>query len=108
MLGQRLQLIWGPPGSGKTHFLAATILTLVEAHCKPERPQIEGEVTDTTESDDITTDEHDEIRAEGVEEDFRVLVVAFTHKAINNLMRKILALRQHVSSRKVDNYSVSS
>jgi DNA replication ATP-dependent helicase Dna2 len=28
----RLQLVWGPPGTGKTHFLALAILCLTESH----------------------------------------------------------------------------
>lgn len=32
VLGHNLQLVWGPPGTGKTHFLAASILSLAEAH----------------------------------------------------------------------------
>jgi hypothetical protein len=33
-----LQLVWGPPGTGKTHFLALAVLCLVEAHRQQERP----------------------------------------------------------------------
>ncbi|MEO7803423.1 MAG: AAA domain-containing protein [Actinomycetota bacterium] len=32
ILGHDLQLVWGPPGTGKTHFLAVTILAMAEAH----------------------------------------------------------------------------
>ena len=32
ILDQGLRLVWGPPGTGKTHFLALTILCLSEAH----------------------------------------------------------------------------
>ncbi len=32
LLGRRLQLVWGPPGTGKTHFLALSLLVLAEAH----------------------------------------------------------------------------
>jgi hypothetical protein len=33
-----VQLVWGPPGTGKTHFLALTILSLAEAHRRAGRP----------------------------------------------------------------------
>jgi DNA replication ATP-dependent helicase Dna2 len=55
---QRVTAVWGPPGTGKTHFLASTIVGLSEAHARAGRP-------------------------------FRVLVTAFTHAAIENLLRKI-------------------
>ncbi len=56
--GQRVTAVWGPPGTGKTHFLATTIVALAEAHAAAGLP-------------------------------FRVLVSAFTHAAIENLLRKI-------------------
>lgn len=55
---QTATVVWGPPGTGKTYFLAATIATLREAHARAGRP-------------------------------FRVLVTAFTHAAIENLLREI-------------------
>lgn len=61
-LEHNLQLVWGPPGTGKTHFLALAILCLAEAH-----------------------------RKAGTE--FRVLVTAFTHAAIDNCLRKIAELQ---------------
>lgn len=57
-----LRLVWGPPGTGKTHFLALTILALLEAHRASRRP-------------------------------FRVVVTAFTHAAIENLLRKLCELQ---------------
>ena len=62
-LDHRVTAVWGPPGTGKTHFLASMILGLVEAH-------------------------HRQGRA------FRVIITAFTHGAIENLLRKIHELRQ--------------
>ncbi len=59
---QRATPVWGPPGTGKTHFLAAAILALAAAHARAGKP-------------------------------FRVLVTAFTHAAIENLLRKIATLR---------------
>lgn len=56
--GQRVTAIWGPPGTGKTHFLAASIVALAAAHARAGQP-------------------------------FRVLVTAFTHAAIENLLVKI-------------------
>jgi DNA replication ATP-dependent helicase Dna2 len=57
---QRVTAVWGPPGTGKTHFLAAAIVALAEAHARAGFP-------------------------------FRVLVTAFTHAAIENLLRQIAA-----------------
>jgi DNA replication ATP-dependent helicase Dna2 len=57
-LDKKVQLVWGPPGTGKTHFLATAIISLAEAH-----------------------------RAEN--QRLRILVTAFTHAAINNLLKKI-------------------
>lgn len=51
-------VVWGPPGTGKTYFLAATICALYEAHARANQP-------------------------------FRVMVTAFTHAAIENLLREI-------------------
>lgn len=59
---RRVTPIWGPPGTGKTHFLAAMIRALGAAHARAGRP-------------------------------FRVLVTAFTHAAIENLLTKIAAGR---------------
>jgi hypothetical protein len=61
-LRRRLQLVWGPPGTGKTHFLALAILCLMEAHRRAGRR-------------------------------FRVLVTAFTHAAVDNLLRKVANLQ---------------
>jgi MoxR-like ATPase len=61
---QRVTAVWGPPGTGKTHFLAATILGLAAAHARAGRP-------------------------------FRVLVTAYTHAAIENLLRKLAERQQH-------------
>jgi hypothetical protein len=36
-IDHNLQLVWGPPGTGKTHFLALAILCLVEAHRRAGR-----------------------------------------------------------------------
>jgi hypothetical protein len=38
VLDRRLQLVWGPPGTGKTYFLALAILCLAEAHRTAGRP----------------------------------------------------------------------
>jgi hypothetical protein len=59
---RKLLAVWGPPGTGKTHFLATAIIGLAHAHIRASRP-------------------------------FRVLVTAFTHAAIENLLEKI-ACRQ--------------
>jgi DNA replication ATP-dependent helicase Dna2 len=60
---QRVTAVWGPPGTGKTHFLATAILALASAHARAGKP-------------------------------FRVLVTAYTHAAIENLLRKLAQVRQ--------------
>ena len=64
---QRVTAVWGPPGTGKTHFLASLIVGLASAHAKAGLP-------------------------------FRVLVTAFTHAAIENLLRKIRQRQADVRS----------
>ncbi len=67
---QRVTAVWGPPGTGKTHFLATTILGLAEAHARAGKP-------------------------------FRVLVTAFTHAAIENLLLKIVGRQAELPGLKV-------
>ena len=55
---RKITAVWGPPGTGKTHFLAAAIAGIASAHAATNRP-------------------------------FRVLVTAFTHAAIENVLRKL-------------------
>jgi hypothetical protein len=64
--GRKAVAVWGPPGTGKTHFLATVILGLADAHARAGRP-------------------------------FRVLVTAFTHAAIENLLGKIDQRRAEVN-----------
>jgi DNA replication ATP-dependent helicase Dna2 len=63
IVGRRVTAVWGPPGTGKTHFLASAIVGLAAAHARAGRP-------------------------------FRVLVTAFTHAAIENLLVKIAECRR--------------
>ena len=70
---RRVVPVWGPPGTGKTHFLASMILGLAAAHARAGRP-------------------------------FRVLVTAFTHAAIENLLRKVRAV-QHGAGPRTDRRS---
>lgn len=62
LASHRGAVVWGPPGTGKTHFIAAAILALAEAHRQAGKP-------------------------------FRVLVNAFTHAAIENVLTKLIELR---------------
>lgn len=71
----RLQLVWGPPGTGKTHFLALSVLYLLAAAYKQAARR--GQPTPS----------------------LQVLITAFTHTAIDNLldkMRDLLAIAQLV------------
>ncbi len=38
LIDHDVQLVWGPPGTGKTHFLALAVLCLAEAHWREGRP----------------------------------------------------------------------
>lgn len=63
---ERVLALWGPPGTGKTHYLATMILALMEAHRRAGKP-------------------------------FRVMVSAFTHAAVENLLKKLAALQNENS-----------
>jgi hypothetical protein len=65
VLDRGLRLVWGPPGTGKTHFLALSLLCLAEAH-------------------------------RAAAEDFRILLTAFTHAAIDNALRKAAELQRRL------------
>ena len=58
VLTRRMTLIWGPPGTGKTHFLAKSVVALIQAYKSAGKR-------------------------------FRILVTAFTHTAIENLLWEI-------------------
>lgn len=58
VLGRKLSLLQGPAGCGKTHFLAALILTWLQRHQQTNQPTV-------------------------------VILSAFTHSAIDNLIDKI-------------------
>jgi hypothetical protein len=68
---QRVTAVWGPPGAGKTHFLATAIIGLASAHAQAGEP-------------------------------FRVLVTAYTHAAIENLLRKIAQRHQELQGAGVE------
>ena len=51
-------VVWGPPGTGKTHFIGAAVAALIAAHSAENRP-------------------------------FRVLITAFTHAAIENVLKSV-------------------
>ena len=58
VLSRRMTLIWGPPGTGKTHFLARSVVALLQAYRRSGKH-------------------------------FRVMVTAFTHTAVENLLWEI-------------------
>lgn len=66
MLSRRLQCVWGPPGSGKTHFASTAIAIAAQARIS----------------------EAHENQSPG--RPFRVLVTAFTHSSIDNLIEKVI------------------
>ncbi|KAG0006117.1 Tripartite DNA replication factor [Entomortierella chlamydospora] len=72
VINNRLQVIWGPPGSGKTHFLALTILRFT----------------------DVLRSLSDKGRGQG---SHTIVVTAFTHTAINNLVARIAKLHEAVA-----------
>ncbi len=70
LLRRRMTLVWGPPGTGKTHFLAAALRALLTAHAAQKKP-------------------------------FRVALVAFTHAAIENALRKLRELDEGLALYKI-------
>ncbi|KAG0266008.1 hypothetical protein BG011_003658 [Mortierella polycephala] len=72
IVNNQLQIIWGPPGSGKTHFLALTVLRFVDIlRSLSEKGKGRGPQT--------------------------VVLTAFTHAAINNLVMKIVKLHAEIA-----------
>ncbi|KAF9092872.1 Tripartite DNA replication factor [Mortierella sp. AD031] len=74
VIGNRLQIIWGPPGSGKTHFLALAILRFVDILRSLE---IKG-------------------KGQGPQ---TIVLTAFTHSAINNLVKRAAELHRSIAPR---------
>ncbi|GJJ68960.1 hypothetical protein EMPS_01306 [Entomortierella parvispora] len=74
VIRNRLQIIWGPPGSGKTHFLALTVLRMV----------------------DILNSLAKKGKGQGVQ---TIVLTAFTHAAINNLAARVAKLHQEIAPR---------
>ncbi|KAG0244302.1 Tripartite DNA replication factor [Mortierella sp. GBA43] len=74
VVNNRLQIIWGPPGSGKTHFLALTILRFV----------------------DILRSLSDKGKGQGPQ---TIVLTAFTHTAINNLVARVARLHEEIAPR---------
>ncbi|KAG0305902.1 Tripartite DNA replication factor [Dissophora globulifera] len=72
VINNRLQIIWGPPGSGKTHFLALTILRLI----------------------DILRSLSDKGKGQGPQ---TIVITAFTHTAINNLVMRVAKLHADIA-----------
>ncbi|KAK5798768.1 P-loop containing nucleoside triphosphate hydrolase protein [Linnemannia elongata] len=74
VINNRLQIIWGPPGSGKTHFLALTILRYVDIL---QSLEIKG-------------------KGQGPQ---TIVLTAFTHSAINNLVQRVAQLHRDIAPR---------
>ncbi|KAG0216095.1 Tripartite DNA replication factor [Mortierella sp. GBA30] len=80
VINRRLQVIWGPPGSGKTHFMALTILRYI----------------------DTLRSLSDKGKGQGPQ---TIVLTAFTHAAINNLVARVAKLHDdiapHVGSERI-------
>ena len=66
MWTQQLTLVWGPPGTGKTHFIATAVDHILKNQTS-----------------------------------FRVAVTAFTHAAVENVLRKLLSLNPEYMVKKL-------
>ncbi|KAF9994161.1 hypothetical protein BGZ65_010236, partial [Modicella reniformis] len=72
VINHRLQIIWGPPGSGKTHFLALTILRFIDILCSlSHKGKGQGPHT--------------------------IVLTAHTHTAINNLVARVARLHEEIA-----------
>ncbi|KAF9583687.1 hypothetical protein BGW38_008857, partial [Lunasporangiospora selenospora] len=74
VINQRLQIIWGPPGSGKTEFLALMVLRFVDILRSLSRKG-KGQGPQT------------------------IVITAFTHAAINNIVSRIALLHKSIAAR---------
>ncbi|KAF9116301.1 Tripartite DNA replication factor [Mortierella sp. AM989] len=74
VINNRLQIIWGPPGSGKTHFLALTVLRFI----------------------DVLRSLSDKGKGQGPQ---TIVLTAFTHAAINNLLTRVARLHEAIAPR---------
>jgi hypothetical protein len=108
VLKKHLQLIWGPPGTGKTHFLGATIILLAEAH---RTAQLSNTTTNNNNDDhkefnkmNSNSESKNKTNSSSISEGkpFKVLVVAFTHAAIDHLICKVLEMSREYSKSKGD------
>eukprot|EP01130_Rhizamoeba_saxonica_P017769 TRINITY_DN8694_c0_g1_i1.p1 TRINITY_DN8694_c0_g1~~TRINITY_DN8694_c0_g1_i1.p1 ORF type:complete len:1695 (-),score=299.25 TRINITY_DN8694_c0_g1_i1:22-4836(-) len=80
-LSKHLQLIWGPPGSGKTHFLSMLMMLFSESH------RTVGKVMEDPLPNIETFGDT------GVGSECKILIIAFTHAAIDNLILKLIELQ---------------
>ncbi|KAG0365645.1 Tripartite DNA replication factor [Gamsiella multidivaricata] len=72
VINNRMQVIWGPPGSGKTHFLALAVLRFI----------------------DILRSLSNKEKGQGPQ---TIVLTAFTHTAINNLVARVAKLHDLIA-----------
>ncbi|KAF9904536.1 Tripartite DNA replication factor, partial [Lobosporangium transversale] len=72
VINNRLQIIWGPPGSGKTHFLALTVLRFI----------------------DILRSLASKGKGQGPQ---TIVLTAFTHSAIDNIVERVAKLHNQIA-----------
>lgn len=105
-LRQRLQIVWGPPGSGKTHYLSLAILRMI--HCnavlnpdtgaarvaQPEKKKRGRPSKADSVARQAAAAEAKTVAAQSP--NYRVMVTAFTNSAIDNLLLKLTKLQSAI------------